>query len=57
MINIFDVNETNKMIAKENLDVRTITLGIVNINLAGLNKVELRLLKSVLGHSFHFLLK
>ncbi len=28
MINIFEVNETNKMIEKENLDVRTITLGI-----------------------------
>ncbi|NLZ82015.1 MAG: PFL family protein [Clostridiales bacterium] len=28
MINIFEVNETNMMIEKENLDVRTITLGI-----------------------------
>lgn len=28
MINIFEVAETNKMIDKENLDVRTITLGI-----------------------------
>ncbi len=28
MLNIFEVNETNKMIEKENLDVRTITLGI-----------------------------
>ncbi len=28
MINIFEVNETNAMIEKENLDVRTITLGI-----------------------------
>ena len=28
MVNIFEVNETNKMIEKENLDVRTITLGI-----------------------------
>jgi len=28
MINIFEVNETNNMIEKENLDVRTITLGI-----------------------------
>ena len=28
MINIFEVNETNKMIEKEDLDVRTITLGI-----------------------------
>ena len=28
MINIFEVAETNEMIEKENLDVRTITLGI-----------------------------
>ena len=28
MINIFEVNETNEMIEQENLDVRTITLGI-----------------------------
>ena len=28
MINIFEVAETNDMIEKENLDVRTITLGI-----------------------------
>ncbi len=28
MINLFEVTETNKMISEENLDVRTITLGI-----------------------------
>ena len=28
MINIFEANETNKMITQENLDVRTITMGI-----------------------------
>ena len=28
MINIYEVTETNKMVEKENLDVRTITLGI-----------------------------
>ncbi len=28
MINIFEVNETNKMIEQENLDVRTITMGV-----------------------------
>ncbi|MBP3468194.1 MAG: DUF711 family protein, partial [Lachnospiraceae bacterium] len=28
MINIYEVAETNQMIEKENLDVRTITLGI-----------------------------
>ena len=34
MINIFEVNETNKMIEKENLDVRTITLGISLLDLS-----------------------
>ena len=29
MINIFEVNETNKMIEQENLDVRTITMASV----------------------------
>ena len=28
MINIYEVAETNQMISEENLDVRTITLGI-----------------------------
>ena len=28
MINMYEVNETNQMIEQENLDVRTITLGI-----------------------------
>lgn len=28
MINVFEVNETNKMVEQENLDVRTITIGI-----------------------------
>ena len=28
MINLFEVAETNKMIEQENLDVRTITIGI-----------------------------
>ena len=32
MINIREVSETNKMIEKENLDVRTITLGISLLN-------------------------
>ena len=43
MINLFEVNETNKMISQENLDVRTITLGIslldcITDNLEQLNK-------------------
>ena len=28
MINMYEVSETNKMIESENLDVRTITLGM-----------------------------
>ena len=28
MINLYEVTETNKMIEEENLDVRTITMGI-----------------------------
>ena len=43
MINIYEVLETNKMIEKENLDVRTITLGIslldcIDADLNQLNK-------------------
>ena len=43
MINIYEVNETNKMIEHENLDVRTITLGIslldcMDSDLAELNR-------------------
>ena len=42
MINIYEVAETNKMISEENLDVRTITLGIslldcIDSNLQRLN--------------------
>jgi len=43
MINIFEVNETNKMIEQANLDVRTITMGIslldcIDSNLEEVNK-------------------
>ena len=43
MINMFEVNETNKMIEQENLEVRTITLGIslldcVDSDLAEVNR-------------------
>ena len=43
MINFFEVNETNKMIDQENLDVRTITMGIslldcIDSDLAKLNQ-------------------
>ena len=37
MINIFEVNETNKMIEQENLDVRTITMGINLLDCADSN--------------------
>ena len=36
MINISEVLETNKMIEKENLDVRTITMGINLLEFAGI---------------------
>ena len=35
MINITEVSETNEMINKENLDVRTITMGISLYDCAG----------------------
>ena len=43
MINLFEVKETNEMIEKENLEVRTITLGIslmdcIDSNLDKLNR-------------------
>ena len=43
MINFFEVNETNKMVEQENLDVRTITIGIsllecIDSNLDKLNE-------------------
>ena len=37
MINIYEVNETNAMIDKENLDVRTITMGISLLDCADEN--------------------
>ena len=37
MINIFEVNETNKMVEQENLDVRTITMGINLLDCASSN--------------------
>ena len=43
MINLYEVNETNQMIEQDNLDVRTITLGIslmdcIDADLEKLNK-------------------
>ena len=42
MINIYEVNETNAMIEKENLDVRTITMGI---NLLDCSDTDLEVVK------------
>ena len=39
MIHISEVLETNKMIEKENLDVRTITMGINLLDCADRNKI------------------
>ena len=52
MINMFEVNETNKMITQENLDVRTITLGIslldcVDADLEVLNETIYRKITTV----------
>ena len=35
MINMMEVTETNKMVEQENLDVRTITMGINLLDCAG----------------------
>lgn len=51
MINIWEVKETNKMIEQENLDVRTITLGIslldcIDSDLQKLNEEEAEKIRS-----------
>lgn len=55
MINIYEVNETNQMIEQENLDVRTITLGIslmdcIDSNLEALNEKIYRKITSTAEH-------
>ena len=49
MINIYEVLETNKMIEKENLDVRTITLGISLLDCidADLNQLNKNIYKKI----------
>lgn len=49
MINIHEVIETNKMIEQENLDVRTITLGINLLDCAGtdLSEVNQRIYEKI----------
>lgn len=59
MINMYEVSETNEMIEHENLDVRTITLGIslldcIDSDLEELNrkiydKITLRLAKDLVS--------
>ena len=51
MINLFEVAETNEMIAKENLDVRTITLGISLLDCidGDLKKVNERVYEKITG--------
>lgn len=55
MINIYEVNETNQMIEQENLDVRTITLGIslmdcIDSDLEALNGKIYRKITSTAEH-------
>ena len=51
MINIFEVAETNQMIEKENLDVRTITLGISLLDCisADLEEVKENIYRKIYG--------
>ena len=50
MINIFEVAETNEMIEKENLDVRTITLGI---SLLDCIDADLKILNEKIYHKIY----
>lgn len=51
MINIFEVNETNKMVEQENLDVRTITMGINLLDCASdnLDEVNEKIYKKIIN--------
>ena len=51
MINMFEVNENNKMIEQENLDVRTITLGISLLDCidSDLEKVNQKVYEKITG--------
>ena len=53
MINMFEVNETNKMIEQENLDVRTITLGISLLDCidSDLEKVNQKVYNKITGQA------
>ena len=56
MINIFEVAETNQMIEKENLDVRTITLGISLLDCisADLEEVKENIYRKIYGAAKKF---
>ena len=51
MINMYEVNETNEMIEHENLDVRTITLGISLLDCcdSDLNRLNEKIYKKITG--------
>ncbi len=51
MINIFEVNETNKMVEQENLDVRTITMGISLLDCidSDLNRVNEKIYNKIMS--------
>jgi len=51
MINIFEVNETNNMVANENLDVRTITMGISLLDCidSDLNKLNEKIYNKIIS--------
>ena len=56
MINIFEVKETNNMVEHENLDVRTITIGIsllscIDSDLKKLNENIYKILQKLQGRS------
>ena len=53
MINIFEVNETNKMIEQENLDVRTITMGISLLDCidSDLEKLKDNIYRKITGYA------
>ena len=47
MINLGEVKETNEMVEKENLDVRTITLGISLLDCIDSDLKKLQLLQRI----------
>ena len=56
MINMYEVSETNKMIEQENLDVRTITLGISLMDCidSDLNELNRKIYEKILKENLEF---